>query len=148
MNWKTKTATTLTALGVASGALLATAAPASATITLGGCTSGYLCVYSGTNFGGTKVIASSTNSCFVPHNLGMSGITSYVSNLPVNAYVYRYNDIDKDYDQMRTFNSGGYSSSIGIAALGTGVAVSSTTAIADQVCEGSAVPTKSYSYSI
>lgn len=108
MSWRQKTAIGVSACALLAGGLLATAAPASA---VGGCASGYLCVYDRINFGGEKIVSASTNACFDLFEFEFGSVNSYVNNLPVNAYLWEF-DTGTGWSKVRTLVAGGFSSSI------------------------------------
>ncbi|MFE9294402.1 peptidase inhibitor family I36 protein [Streptomyces niveus] len=126
MSWIRKIATATSTLAILGGGVLATASPASA---VGGCASGYLCVYDRTDFGGAKIVSRSTNSCFTivgTHPDWVGRVESYVNNLPVNAHLWEH-DSPNGWVKIRTFVSGGFSSSIPVN-------------YGDVICQGSAAP--------
>ncbi|GAB3992985.1 hypothetical protein GCM10029992_03460 [Glycomyces albus] len=116
MNLKRTLTSVICALGLAGGAVLATAAPAQAD---GPCPSGALCVYDRDDFGGDRILTRSTNSCFRVGAVSDSfaEINSYDSNLSVNAYVWDYKGSGL-YRVERTLVAGGFTSDIGLDGLG------------------------------
>ncbi|MFG2627634.1 peptidase inhibitor family I36 protein [Streptomyces sp. NPDC048473] len=130
-NWKTRAATAITGFSLVTGGMLATAPAAEA---VGGCASGYLCIYDGSSFTGEKIVSASTNSCFTMKNfVDFDWIASYVNNLPVTATVWTAsNELPYGMSKARTLPAGGFSSKIGISGLGSDYY--------DQVCMGNAKP--------
>lgn len=91
MNWKRGAVSSLAVLSLATGVMAATVSSASAAATVGGCPSGKLCLYEGTQYDFLSVTSTSTQACIYLSNYGTrfhDGIGSYVNNLPVNAVVY------------------------------------------------------------
>ena len=115
MSWRLKAATAISTIAMTVGGMLATAPHAAA---VGGCSSGYLCVYDGTDFTGDKIASASTNSCYdILAFTDFGYIRSYVSNLSVKALVWNYY-ASGGWTVARTLPAGGFSSDIGISGLG------------------------------
>ena len=110
MGWIARAATATSALTLMAGGALAGAMPAAA---VGGCSSGYLCIYDGDNFTGDKIVSASTNACFYIKsvNSNFSYTQSYVNNLPVDAALWGDGGSGDQMVKLRTLPSGGFSSS-------------------------------------
>ncbi|WP_405391083.1 peptidase inhibitor family I36 protein [Streptomyces sp. NBC_01102] len=112
MSWIARTAAATSVLTLVAGGVLAGATPAAA---VGGCASGYLCIYDGWDFTGNKIVSASTNACFRPKGVS-SNFTytrSYVNNLPVDAALWGNDGSGSDQQaKIRSLPSGGFSSAI------------------------------------
>ncbi|MEV5675392.1 peptidase inhibitor family I36 protein [Streptomyces sp. NPDC052179] len=102
-----KAATAVSALALTVGGMAATAAPAEA---VGGCPSGKLCLYRGTNYSDLFFTMASTQAC-LPINHGGGRPLSYVNNLPVEVKMWGY-EAGFPY-HTATIRAGGFSSSAG-----------------------------------
>jgi len=110
MRTKARALAALSVLAMSLSGVAATATPAAA---VGGCPSGKLCLYEGTNYSRLAVTSTSTQACIYLRNFGTgfgSGIASYVNNLPVNAVVYNYRGSTDTFALAGTIRSGGFSS--------------------------------------
>lgn len=110
MKLKRILASALVATAVTAGGLSATPSPAMA---VGGCPSGKLCLYAGTNFTQLAVTSASTSACvYFYRDFKLGNIASYVNNLPVKVYVY--NAYDPYAPALQgTISPGGFSSNAG-----------------------------------
>ncbi|TQJ57755.1 peptidase inhibitor family I36 protein [Streptomyces sp. NBC_00080] len=117
MNLRRKSAVTLSTLALAFAGIATTATPAAA---IGGCPSGKLCLYEGTNFTSLTFTSASTKLCFDLASFGngfQNGVRSYVNNLPVKAEVFhRINSSTIVLDG--TISPGGSSSNTGSTTFG------------------------------
>ncbi|MER6235930.1 peptidase inhibitor family I36 protein [Streptomyces clavifer] len=111
MGWMVRATTVAAALTLATGSALTGATPAAA---VGGCASGYLCVYDANNFEGDKIVSSSTNSCFNPHLVKPTWwrTMSYVNNNSVDAVLWAVTTPGGLLHAVRTLPRGGFSSAI------------------------------------
>jgi hypothetical protein len=127
MSLKVKSVTAISAVALSIGGVTVTASPAQA---VGGCPSGKLCLYSGTNYTNLQFTAASTNACFRLVDYGLyHNVKSYVNNLPVNAVMYTWGTSSSV--PIGTIRPGGFSSNTGTTAIGTN---------SEAVCMGDANP--------
>ncbi|MDX3522421.1 peptidase inhibitor family I36 protein [Streptomyces scabiei] len=114
MNLRRKSAVVLSTLALASAGIATTATPAAA---VGGCPSGKLCLYEGTNFTSLTFTSASTKLCFDLTSYGngfRNGVRSYVNNLPVKAEVFHRISRTSDVIELDgTISPGGSSSNAG-----------------------------------
>ncbi|MFH9864081.1 peptidase inhibitor family I36 protein [Streptomyces sp. NPDC017202] len=117
MNLKRKSAVALSTLALAFAGMAATATPAAA---VGGCPSGKLCLYEGTNYTALTFTSASTKLCFDLSTYGSGfglGVRSYVNNLPVKAEIFHRTSADTIVLDG-TISPGGFSSNTGSGSFG------------------------------
>ncbi|WP_405396366.1 peptidase inhibitor family I36 protein [Streptomyces microflavus] len=110
MKLRARALAVLSVLAISLGGVAATATPAAA---VGGCPSGKLCLYEGTNYNRLAVTSTSTQACVYLRHFGSgfgTGIASYVNNLPVNAVVYNYRGSTDTFAVAGTIRPSGFSS--------------------------------------
>ncbi|WP_079079000.1 peptidase inhibitor family I36 protein [Streptomyces sp. DSM 15324] len=112
MSFKLKAVTAISAVALSFVGVTANASPAQA---VGGCPSGKLCLYAGTDYTKLWFTAASTNACYRLLDYGLwHGVKSYVNNLPVNAVMYYF-----PRTPLGTIRPGGFSSDTGNSLIAT-----------------------------